>query len=314
MPRKIINEKYRMKNYDLFGNEVKDKSNLKQKFGIIPFSVLDTKSRDWKERKDRWLKLGIESELGRKNDLMGFKRVYNKRKKRLLDRGTSVFDPVLCELMYCWFTKKNDVVLDPFSGGSVRGIIAHYLDRQYLGIDIRKKQIAANIKQGKKIVSHSVPKWLVGDSYKKLKLIDKKYDFIFTCPPYFDLEKYSNLENDLSNMEYDKFLKIYKSIIKMSCNLLKENRFACFVVGDVRDKDRTQNWYRNFIGETKQAFIDCGLHLYNEFVLLEGIGSSAMRIEQAWIKKKCIKTHQNILIFYKGSDVNDIRDRYSQKF
>ena len=38
--------------------------------------------------------------------------------------GTLIFDPVLCEIAYRWFCPKGGVVLDPFAGGSVRGIIA----------------------------------------------------------------------------------------------------------------------------------------------------------------------------------------------
>jgi DNA modification methylase len=62
--------------------------------------------------------------------------------------GTSIFDPVLCELAYSWFSPKGGIVLDPFAGGSVRGIVASKLGRQYIGVDLRAEQVAANRKQG----------------------------------------------------------------------------------------------------------------------------------------------------------------------
>lgn len=37
--------------------------------------------------------------------------------------GTSIFDPVLCELAYRWFSPVGGLILDPFAGGSVRGIV-----------------------------------------------------------------------------------------------------------------------------------------------------------------------------------------------
>ena len=40
----------------------------------------------------------------------------------------SVFDPVLCELMYYWFSFDKAKILDPFAGGSVRGIIASKIE------------------------------------------------------------------------------------------------------------------------------------------------------------------------------------------
>jgi len=58
--------------------------------------------------------------------------------------GTSIFDPVLCELVYRWFAGPNSVVLDPFAGGSVRGVVAAALGRKYVGIDIAENQILAN--------------------------------------------------------------------------------------------------------------------------------------------------------------------------
>ena len=58
--------------------------------------------------------------------------------------GTSIFDPVLCELAYRWFSPPQGIVLDPFAGGSVRGIVASHLGRKYTGIDLRSEQIIAN--------------------------------------------------------------------------------------------------------------------------------------------------------------------------
>jgi hypothetical protein len=58
--------------------------------------------------------------------------------------GTSIFDPVLCELAYRWFSPVGGVVLDPFAGGSVRGIVCAALGRRYVGIDLRQEQIEAN--------------------------------------------------------------------------------------------------------------------------------------------------------------------------
>ncbi|HXF87125.1 MAG TPA: hypothetical protein VNK48_02075 [Xanthobacteraceae bacterium] len=44
--------------------------------------------------------------------------------------GTSIFDPVLCEIAYRWFCPPGGSVLDPFAGGSVRGIVASRLGRR----------------------------------------------------------------------------------------------------------------------------------------------------------------------------------------
>jgi len=53
---------------------------------------------------------------------------------------------------------------------------------------------------------------------------------LFTCPPYVDLEVYSDKKEDLSTMKYEDFKKAYFKIIKESCDLLKDNRFAVIVI------------------------------------------------------------------------------------
>lgn len=53
--------------------------------------------------------------------------------------GTSVFDPCVCEMDYTWYTAPGDEILDPFAGGSVRGIVAHQLGRTYTGIELRQE-------------------------------------------------------------------------------------------------------------------------------------------------------------------------------
>lgn len=71
--------------------------------------------------------------------------------------GTSIFDPVLCELAYKWFCPEGGVIFDPFAGGSVRGIVAGLLGYKYYGIDLSSEQIKANIEQGKTITPSNPP-------------------------------------------------------------------------------------------------------------------------------------------------------------
>lgn len=213
--------------------------------------------------------------------------------------GTSIFDPVLCEIAYRWFSPENGVVLDPFAGGSVRGIVASKIGRKYIGIELRSEQVEANRMQGETLCSENSPVWICGDSRNIKELCaDVQADFIFSCPPYADLEVYSDDKNDLSTLGYDEFRGAYFDIIAKSCELLKPDRFACFVVGDVRDKKGN---YYNFVGDTVQAFRSAGLHYYNEAILLTAIGSLPVRAGRVFsASRKFGKTHQNVLVFVKG--------------
>jgi DNA modification methylase len=277
--------------YD-YGAVGESKGNLSEKFGIPPFSVLNTREGWWQDRRRAWVALGIQSDLGRDDNLIGGGVVQS------INKGTSLFDPVLAEIAYRWFCPPQGKILDPFAGGSVRGIVASKLGRRYVGVDLRKEQVKANRVQATNICMAEVPTWHCGDSKDIKDLASGDYDFIFSCPPYADLEVYSDNVADLSTMEYGTFRKSYYDIIKSSCSLLKNDRFACFVVGEVRDK---KGGYYNFVGDTVKAFQEAGLSYYNEAILVTAVGTLPIRAGRTFeASRKLGKTHQNVLIFVKG--------------
>lgn len=215
--------------------------------------------------------------------------------------GTSIFDPVICELVYRWFSAKGGLIIDPFAGGSVRGVVASKLGRQYVGIELRDEQVQENRKQADAICSDPIPVWKTGDSRNIAEYCsDVQADLIFSCPPYADLEVYSDDPQDLSTLAYPEFRKAYFEIIAKTCGLLKPNRFACFVVGEVRDKKTGA--YLGFVQDTIKAFEDSGLKFYNEAILVTAVGSLPIRAGKAFTaSRKLGKTHQNVLFFVKGN-------------
>ena len=464
---------------DLFGEDVVSPSRgpVADKFMFAPFTILDAKQGEWQKRKRAWLAMGIVGELGREaetyNTMQWLRDKNNKGQKigGAIDTGTSIFDPVLTEMAYRWWCPAGGQIVDPFAGGSVRGIVASALDRKYWGCDLSGRQIKANYQQANDVLGATVPVkvsaamlrqsfhpcdkeyvaetcrgrcceaikgikvtihpleatkfpsvnglltsteeglcpyksddgrcnvhedkpfgcraspftlnnkdtliirnryrrlkcysdegsipayhahswslvqifgdaeanrlithldaggddlicnmpamnhtmlrdndnakgsdvsggvcpvWVHGDSMETLASAPKA-DFIFSCPPYGDLEKYSDDPADLSQMEWHAFSAAYKRIIMRSLERLNDDRFACFVVGDFRDK---RGYYRDFVSLTISAFKECGAGLYNDAILATSIGSAAMRVTKQFESgRKLAKVHQNILVFCKG--------------
>ena len=274
--------------------------SIKQRYLACPFSILDAKSGDWQDRKKYWLDtVGINSGIGRKEGLIGgMKQLSSKMKGNTRLNGTSVFDPVLCELMYSWFSKKGDKVIDPFAGGSVRGVVASCLERDYTGIDLRPEQIEENEKQTHDICTSNLPKYITGDSSVEVdKLSDNSFDFCLSCPPYADLEQYSDDPKDLSNMDYQDFMKVYEKIISDTYKKLKDNTFVAWVIGEVREN---YNLYYGFVPDTIRAFEKAGFGYYNEIILATSIASAMLRTRCFQNSRKVVKIHQNVLIFVKG--------------
>ena len=247
-------------------------------------------------------KQAIEAKLGHEISTAEFDEKYyvnNQQGGGVMQTGTSIFDPVLCELTYRWYCPAGGHILDPFAGGSVRGIVAAYLDFKYTGVDLSDMQIKANQEQAQEIVPKNKPRWITGDSRDIKSIAPGEYDLIFSCPPYYDLEVYGNDARDLSVCDdYAGFLAGYGQIIAESISMLKDNRFACFVVGDIRDP---KGFYRGLPVDTIKLFEKAGVRLYNECILVTNVGSLPVRIaRQFGGYRKLGKTHQNVLVFYKG--------------
>lgn len=505
---------------DLGGNKEVAHKKLTEQFIIPPFSILDTRQGYWQERKKAWLSLGIQGELGRGNNLLGLRQggligqKWTGRKAADLRSnltgaprmpkwvvspgmtnmapGTSIFDPVLCEVIYRWFCPKDGSVLDPFAGGSVRGIVAGYLGYDYTGVELSPDQVEANRVQSEAILEENTdissdgikinisskwanhlfscskdyiikhchgrccegadkilisllpeeakaqkklgftvkdglllaspktgkcphkqanglckihpqkpfgciaspftlnnsntliirnryskmkchgqgkpayktfraslnlilgeiqsagvckrlesgggdvaahisretygkltyldglkhgtgdkkkPTWIQGDSQNIDRLSKDQYDLIFSCPPYFDLEHYTEDVKDLSNMDWPQFTKTYQKIINKTLALLKDNRFACFVVSEIRDN---KGWYRNFVTLTKRCFEESGVQFYNDIILINPEGTLPIRIGRQFNSyRKVGKMHQNVLVFYKG-DIKKIKETYPE--
>ncbi len=283
------------------------KKNLNDKFIIPPFSTFDTRQGYWQDRKSKWSSLGIKSELGRDAQTFHMKDWADKKGEtgelsgNKLPSDTSIFDPTLCEICYKWFCTKDGKILDPFAGGSVRGIVANVLGYDYTGIDLSERQIKANYGNANELECNMDKlKWIVDDSSNVDNNVDdESVDMIFTCPPYYDLEVYSDKPNDLSNMSFDDFKENYTNILKKCFKKLKNNRFGIIVIGDVRDKN---GYYRNLIDLTKIAICDDNIGFYNDIILLNSLASASLRAEgQFNASRKVVKVHQNVLVFYKGN-------------
>lgn len=312
---------------DLMGetDDNKDKRGvLADKFLVPPFSVLDTRTALWLGRREKWDAFDFDSLSGRGDSLafavswqppsvykaknaydekIGMKSTWEdfvKNNKGVkLQSGTSKFDPVLCELIYRWFCPVGGLVVDPFAGGSVRGLIASILGFKYLGIDIRPEQVQENIRQLDRLKENLLEEclWQIGDSTSD-KVAYPECDFFFSCPPYHDLEEYSDLENDISNMDYQKFIEMLGVSIQKGFDSLRENRFACFVVTELRKKD---GGYKGFVSDTISMFKKAGFVFYNDIVLVNSCSSAAIRTGKQFDQSRKVgKIHQNVLVFVKG--------------
>lgn len=286
------------------------RGNLADDFLIMPASILNTRDAKWQARKRAWLDVLNIGEGGTREGLLGFSELITSKygKRGLLN--VSIFDCVLAEIMFKWFNPTNQdapiKAFDPFAGDICKGGVFAYLGAEFKGIELRPEQIAQNEKDlaGKEWASRCE---YIQDSGENCAahFAPESQDFMFSCPPYYDLEKYSDDPRDASNQgTYEEFRQILESAFIGGAKALKNNRFAVIVMSNVRN--HTNGAYYDICGDICRIMEKAGMILYNEFILVNSIGTGAMRTRGNMKARKNVRCHQEVLVFYKGD--NPLRD------
>lgn len=286
-----------------FEEEVEEKeehNKLQDIFIIPPFSILDTKQGYWIDRKRYWKDLIGDNGETREGTLSESELMGD------INNGVSILDPVLAEISNRWFGIEKGNTFDCFAGDSVFGYVSDALGNTFTGIELRQEQAELNNKR----LKGSKSRYICDDGVNVLKHIPvASQDLLFSCPPYYDLEVYSELENDASNQEsYEDFLKIIDKAFTGAIKCLKEDRFAVIVVGDIRDK---KGFYYGFPDDIKNIFAKNGVQIYNEMIIAESLGTLPQRVGRYMNNRKIGKCHQNVLVFYKGNTKN-IKNNYKK--
>lgn len=314
------------------GSDNPEPISLNDRYVVPPFSILDTRRGYWQERKKQWYSLIGDMGESRNDTLvqsleMKYKDLYQRTKhhrkelgisfreyidkyvpkeelereqSKIVAQGVSILDPVLAEIACRWFGRSGCRTFDCFAGDSVFGYVSAYLGNEFVGIELRPEQAEINNER----VEGMSARYINDDGQNVGQHLEpESQDLLFSCPPYFDLEVYSDLPNDASNQgTYEDFISIIRNAFTSAIGCLKQDSFAVICVGDVRDK-RTGVYY-DFVGDVKQIFKDGGMTLYNDIVLIEIGATAAIRAARYMETRKVVKMHQNVLVFYKGNPKN----------
>lgn len=275
--------------------------SLERDFIAPPFSLLDGRQGYWKDRKAAWREKIKDAGEARSDAIIFTNDEIN------VGAGMSLLDPVLAECMLEWFALPQSKVFDCFAGDTVFGYVAGAKGHTFTGIELREEQAEFN----RKATSGLGCTYITGDAVDLCDYIEQaSQDMFFSCPPYYNLEVYSDLENDASNKEsYEDFYKIIDTAFTKAITRLKENRFAVVVAANMRDS-KTGEYY-NFVGDIINTFTRGGMSFYNDMVLADPLGSAGVRARPSMKHRKVVKVHQNVLVFYKG-DPKMIKELYPE--
>jgi DNA modification methylase len=194
-------------------------------------------------------------------------------------------------------------ILDAFAGGPVRAVVSTIMGFKYLGFDIRQEQIDENNRTLEKLALGNEgvgAEFILGDGRF---LNDGNRDFgpfdvALTCPPYWNLEVYSDRDDDLSNFQtYEQFRAGIAMCAMSHYPLMKPGAFVCTVVGPFRNKKTGE--LIDFPGHTIEDFREAGFTFWQNVILTKNFGSACIRSTNAWLGQKLIPLHEHLLVFRK---------------
>lgn len=150
------------------------------------------------------------------------------------------FVPQIPHQLLMRYTKMGDWVLDPFMGSGTTLIEAQRLNRNSIGIELQKEvALEANNRINLERKNGILTQVIIGNSKRicldrHLKRFNiSKVQFIIMHPPYWDIIKFSENKDDLSNdMDLNTFLKDLGDVIDNTTKFLEKNRYCAIVIGD----------------------------------------------------------------------------------
>ena len=186
------------------------------------------------------------------------------------------FPEELAQKFIMFFTKKGEVVSDPFMGVGSTAVASEQLERNSWGIEVNPDFVSIS----KDRVKNSII--IEGDS-RDLSNYSNKADFILTSPPYWNILKkkrgnsksqhsdraekelplyYSDDLKDLGNIDdYNKFLYELKKVFTNCSTVLDSGRYMVVIIQNFRNSDGT---YVTLAWDLVPIIKECGFSFEGE--------------------------------------------------
>lgn len=258
---------------------------VSDQFGWLPLSIFKPTKESKSKWEDAYLSDGLDEQ--RRSDDAEYLPGYT----------FSEFHAGLTENILKFWSMRGSKVVDPFAGRATRAYVSKKLQRDYIGFEISPKTY-------KRVCNHFKNKEMTApiinsDGILMKEIPDDSADLVFTCPPYFNIEKYESVSSQLSDeTNYESFMDKINICVKNCFRVLKNGAFACWVVADMRSGGK----YLNFHGDVISSFRNNGF-IQHDVVILENISPfAALQIGKTAANRYTSKIHEYLLVFRKPGE------------
>lgn len=261
---------------------------VKEKYGYLPTSV-------WEFTQKSSFRLAIGEKHGE-----GKRRSANC--KYLPNLKYSSFNPDLAKRILEYWSNERDTILDPFAGHSTRAVATILCNRNYIGFEISPEAynlLINNLAERPMMLgeNNAIHKIILGDGCKLEAIEDNSIDMIFTCPPFWCIERYESVEGQLSDYKtYQEFLLNIKSCVRRCFAVLKKDKFIAWVVADFR-KDGLKLFHKDVC----DIFQESGFTLWDIVINVLHSPLAWAQIGKCEANKYTSKVHEYVIVAKKCS-------------
>lgn len=198
----------------------------------------------------------------------------------------SPFPAEVASLCFEFFMRDASQVFDPFAGWGERGAAALAHGRKYIGFDLSPVAIAEAERKGVKNT--------LADS--RTATIPP-HDGLVTCPPYWNLEKYTGDGIDKATT-WEGFQADYAEILGRCWQEAKDGGIYCIMVGEWRANHK----YYDLEGVTRRIMHSLGAEMVDQItVSRKNVSKIKVMLPQAKRLGYTVRVHESLLVFRKPS-------------
>jgi hypothetical protein len=277
---------------DLFGAPVNRYETLKSRLGVWPTTVW---RHDHQARAHREL-VALIGDSGEARDEC-FTKTTDDRSVYRGKVTASVFSPSLAAWILNLWAPREGLCFDPFAGGGTRAIMAAKHGLRYAGTELRAEEVSATLARCESAGVGDSVELMEADARCASSLLGRhSADFCLTCPPYYNLEVYSDDGRDLSNAPtYTDFLRGMSSVISETGKILRVGALSAWVVGLIRSPDGALLSLHHDITRLHSIH---GFSSLEEVVVSQENNGAIQRVGQFEKgHRHLVRTHEYVLLF-----------------
>ena len=257
-----------------------------------------------------YTKYSNNTEEGRKTKIKSFEVSGRSVRNGALSR----FPQNVGRTLVNFYCPRGGLVYDPFAGHNSRMELVYSTGRSYVGVDVSKEFIKANLEIKSQIEENpglfprgNMIKIIEGSSASVPSVKSNSADFTITSPPYWDLEYYGDEPEQLGNAKtYQSFLDLIQVHVEENLRILKPGSFACWCINDF-SKGGVFYPYHMDLGN---VFVKAGFTLFAFYIIDLGTSIGNVFIQTTLDGKRFAKQHEYCLVARKPGVNESVEEHF----